>query len=56
MSSIDPVLVSFKGPWALLLGLQSAFSTVALFSAIADGLLRTVSPSKKAHLDAHSFG
>jgi hypothetical protein len=41
-----------KGPYALLLGIQNVFSTVALFSAIADGLLQAVSPPKNAKSSA----
>lgn len=45
-----------QGPYALLLGLQSVLSTVALFSAIADGLLQAASPPKNAKMTARSFG
>lgn len=55
-SSLVGTKMDRKGPYALLLGLQSVFSTVALFSAIADGLLSAVSPPEKADLRARSFG
>ena len=44
------------GPYALLLGLQCVFSTVALCSAIADGLLRAAALPRKANGAALSFG
>lgn len=55
-SSLVGTKMDRKGPYALLLGFQSVFSTVALFSAIADGLLKAASPPKNANLRAQSFG
>lgn len=55
-SSLVGTKMDRNGPYALLLGLQSVFSTVALFSAISNGLLRVASPPKNANLRARSFG
>lgn len=55
-SSLVGTKMDRKGPYALLLGLQSAFSTVAFFSAITNGLLQAASPSKNTHSSARSFG
>ena len=45
-----------KGPYALLLGLQSVFSTVALVSAITNGLLNAALMNKPPKKTARSFG
>lgn len=55
-SSLVGTRMDRKGPYALLLGLQSVLSTVALFSAITDRLLKTPSPPKHVNLSARSFG
>jgi hypothetical protein len=55
-SSLVGTKMDRKGPYALLLGIQNVFSTVALFSAIADGLLQAVSPPQKANSSTSSFG
>jgi hypothetical protein len=55
-SSLVGTKMDRYGPYALLLGLQNVFSTIALFSAIANGLWQAVSPPKNAKLSAPSFG
>lgn len=55
-SSLVGTRMDRRGPYALLLGLQSVLSTVAVFSAITDGLLRTAFLPKNADLRARSFG
>lgn len=55
-SSLVGTRMDRKGPYALLLGLQSVFSTVALFSAIADGLLNAALVPKPPKRRAQSFG
>jgi hypothetical protein len=55
-SSLVGTKMDRRGPYALLLGLQSVFSTIALFSAITDGLLRAASLPKNANLSVRSFG
>jgi hypothetical protein len=55
-SSLVGTRMDRNGRYALLLGLQSVLSTVATFSAIADGLLKSALPSKMPKRRVQSYG
>jgi len=55
-SSLVGTRMDRNGRYALLLGLQSVLSTVATFSAIADGLLKSALPSKLPKRRVQSYG